>query len=340
MIRETHPGWWGNWSLDSSIAPGAIGVIDNTTGTFQSSGQSLSDISLATKTLSEDIKISTSHVIGPQVVSFSLDGDHEDDSANIDLKWQFTRKGAMLTQWNLGQELSLKKPLAVIESNKDLLKAVAQDMDMYAPSTGVSQGFGVITGVLMAKSGLNVASTSSASQWSITGQASAVQSLLGKGSAKAGYSSAGGDNNVISMVWPNEANTTTDELVPIAYTFASLNGEHIIPFWVEEIDAFEISFHNNGSYIALINLTYDTPEGPGEKSTEVTGFLSRTIGNIPLNATDLKLKIQFVDAIPPTTEYYSWSTPLGSWHTGERHIDIWGWWPGYPSFTVREHQSK
>lgn len=340
LIREVRPNWWGNWNLDLSIKPGAIGVIDTNTGTFRPAGQKISSVSVTSGAVSEEMKLSTSDVKGPQVASFAMNDQSSKVSVNTDLKWQFSKQGAMLAQWNLVEEQSLKEPFQMINENIDLLKSVAADMDMYDPAAGaISQGFGVITGVLLAKSGMNVASLSDSSQWSITGQADGLESMLGRGSAKASYSSAGGDNDVMSVVWPSQPNTTTIDMVPVAYTFTSINGEQVIPYWIEEIDAFQIIFQNHGSYFVKATLRYQTPDGEKEVHQDIVGFMTRTMDNIPLNATELDLELEFVDAIPSTTDFYHWDTPLGSWSTGKRHVEIEGWWPAQPSFNIQEDRA-
>ncbi len=67
LVREVRPSWWGNWSLDLAIKPGAIGVVDTNTGTFRSAGQQISNISVVSGVISEELKLSTSDVKGPQV---------------------------------------------------------------------------------------------------------------------------------------------------------------------------------------------------------------------------------------------------------------------------------
>ncbi len=339
LLRESKPSYWGNWSLDTEIKPGAIGVVNTTTGTFHPAGRQLKNISITSEKMSSKMKLATKSVIGPQIVTFSAKDKIKKLTANTNLKWRFVKRGAILSQWNLASEDSLKQPFEVIKSNMDLLKLVAEDMEMYNKADdGITQGFGVITGVLMAKSGMNVASLSDNTHWSISGQASALKSILGYGSAKASYSSAGGDSNVVSVLWPSTPNTTTDKLVPVAYTFTSINGTQLMPFWTQEINSFEIVFNNHGSYIVKTTLTYQTPHGEKKKHQNIGGFTKRVMSDIPLNATSLKLELEFVNATSNKKEYYHWPTPLGTWSNGMRHIDIHGWWPEEPTFSIRENK--
>ena len=339
LVRETRPSWWGSWNLDPVIKPGAIGLIDTNTGTFRPAGQEITNILIESDSISQEMKLSTSDVKGPQLASFSMNMQSPEVDMSTSLKWQFSKRGAMLAQWSLVEERGLKDPFRVIHENMDLLRSTAENMNMYDAATGgISQGFGVVTSVILAKSGMNVASLSDSAQWSISGKAKSLESMFGRGDAQASYSSIEEDKNVMSVVWPNEANNSTQDLVPVAYTFASLDGDLVIPYWIGEINSFHITFQNSGSYYVKATLKYMSPKGSSELHQDIIGFSTRSIVNIPLDATALELKLEFIGAIPSATYSYSWDTPLGSWVTGKRHIDIDGLWPDQPTFNIRENQ--
>ncbi|WP_299728641.1 hypothetical protein [uncultured Endozoicomonas sp.] len=338
LIREAKPGWWGNWSLSKNIAVGAIGVIGSDSS-FQPSGLHLSDLKKKTLPMSEKLKVSTQHVVGPNVVLTNMAAESEEASGEVSLKWEFYAKGAMSAQWSIVEQQSMSNTVDTIQKNMDLLKSAAQDMNMLNPLTGeITQGFGVITGVILAKGGVNLASVSDSAQWSISGEGKSLKGMLGNAKGSASYSSVESSSNVVSVVWPAAPNEVAEELVPVAYTFASIHGETVIPLWIDKINDFELVFQNNGSYAVIATVSYNTPNGREEKSTEITGFLKGAIGDIPLDATSLALKLEFVGSIPYTVQYDSWNTPLGTWLTGKRHIDIWGWWPEHPSFTIHEEE--
>ena len=338
LIREAKPGWWGNWSLSKSVEVGAIGVVGHDS-TFNPSGLRLNNLSITVSPLSEKLKVSTQHVLGPNVFSTNTATGSAEASAQVTLKWEFSAKGAMSAQWILAEEQYLSNSADSINTNMEFLKSVAREMNMLNPLTGeISQGFGIITAVILAKSGVNLASVSDSTEWSISGEGKGLQSMLGNAKASASYSSAESSSNIVSVLWPATPNEVTDELVPVAYTFASIHGETIIPLWVEKINDFELIFKNHSSYIVIATVTYHTQGGREEKQTKISGFLQGSIGDIPLDATSLKLKLEFIGSLPYTALHNSWNTPLGTWLTGKRHIDIWGLWPDHPSFTIREEE--
>jgi len=54
---------------------------------------------------------------------------------------------------------------------------------------------------------------------------------------------------------------------------------------------------------------------------------------IPLNASNLKLKVDFEAR---ATYYFKWALPITTWLTGQRTIDLSGVWPWGAHATVRE----
>ncbi|KEI72656.1 hypothetical protein [Endozoicomonas elysicola] len=338
LIREAKPGWWGNWSLSKSVELGAIGVVGDDSS-FNPSGLHLSNLKMKVSPLSEKLKVSTQHVLGPNVVSTNMAAGPAETSAQVTLKWEFSAKGAMSAQWILVEEQHLSNSADSIIRNMEFLKSVAREMNMLNPLTGeISQGFGVITGVILAKSGVNLASVSDSAEWSISGEGEGLQGMLGNANAFASYASAESSSNIVSVLWPATPNEVTDELVPIAYTFTSIHGETVIPLWVEKINDFELIFKNHSSYIVIATVSYHSSEGRAERQTKISGFLQGSIGDIPLDATSLKLRLEFVGSVPYTTLHNRWNTPLGTWLTGKRHIDVWGLWPDHPSFTIQEEE--
>ncbi len=79
-----------------------------------------------------------------------------------------------------GEKLTIENFGSVVASQFGWLKAKAHEVGMDKPD-GISQGFGFITNVLWAKSGLNVGAQSASSSFSIWwNNASDVAAMLGK----------------------------------------------------------------------------------------------------------------------------------------------------------------
>ena len=152
LIRESHPNWWGNFNLDPMIKPGAMGVIDIDSGVFQPTGESLSDFETTISPLNEVMTLASEHVHeAGGLVGAKGSLAHQGD-AQVQLKWQFSRRGAMMSRWVLAEQQGIKDPGKVLREHLNLLKSIASDESMYDSVSGISQGFGVITSVIMASS--------------------------------------------------------------------------------------------------------------------------------------------------------------------------------------------
>lgn len=335
LIRESHPNWWGNFHLDSMIRPGAIGVIDIDSGVFQPSGECLSDFDTIISPLNEVMKLASEHVHEPsQVVGGKGSLAHMGD-AQVKLKWELSRRGAMMSRWVLVEKQSIKDPGKVLKEHLNLLKSIASYESMYDPVSGISQGFGVITSVIMAKAGMNVVALSDGSNWRVSGQASYLGNMLTQAGGEAQYAKAEYEGDVLSVLWPAEENKSSPVLVPVAFTFASLEGEKVMLHWIRPIGSFRMIFNNHGDHYVGISLSYTTPVGDQQIDIWLLPFLKQEIDSIPLDATNLTMTLNYL-RIMKTVQTHRWKTPLGSWPTGDRHIEIKGSWPSYPSFSIRE----
>ncbi len=104
----------------------------------------------------------------------------------------------------------------------------------------------------------------------------------------------------------------------------------MIPNWITRLGAFEIFFDNKPgcTYITHIQIGYDTPKGSQKDEFSLTGGISKTVGNIPLNATNIRVDVKFQGMINSDHYGFSWPNPLGQWLTGRRVIEMTGVWPG------------
>lgn len=335
LIRESRPTWWGNFNLDPMIRPGAIGVIDISSGVFRPSGEYLSDFETIVSPLNEVIKLSSEHAHEPRLL---VDGKGElpqMGDAHVQLKWEFSQRGAMVSRWALVEKQRIKNPGKVLREHLNLLKTIANYESMYDPENGISQGFGVITSVIMAQAGMNVVALSDSSSWSVSGHASYLNNMLTQAGGEAQYSKKEYEGSVLSVIWPNEENKSSSILVPVAYTFASLDGEKVMLHWTRPIGSFRMLFNNHGNHYVGVSLSYTDPDGYQKINIGLPPFLKQEIGDIPLDATNLIMTLNYL-RIMKTVQTHRWKTPLRSWPTGTRHIDINGMWPMYPFFSIRE----
>ncbi|MNJ31517.1 hypothetical protein D3C77_261560 [compost metagenome] len=255
------------------------------------------------------------------------------------MKWDFASTGSIASEFGIASE-SYLADLTVLTQPQTLqwLKDQANRVSM-ASSNGIAQGFGVVTSVIYATSGLNVGSQDNSSSFSITGSVGGVQDLLASADAKGSYVSTNQTKSVDQHLWPDKAGTLASQSIPIAYTFASFDGELLIPNWINRLGGLEILFNNQPgcTYITSITLDYDTPSGKQHQSFSLSGGLSKTVGNIPLNATNITAQVSFKGMMNNDNYSFSWPSPLGQWLTGSREIQMTGVWPGKTSAKDLQH---
>jgi hypothetical protein len=154
--------------------------------------------------------------------------------------------------------------------------------------------------------------------------------MLAGANGKGSFVSSKETKQIDQHLWPTTPNSLANGSVPIAYTFASYDGNLLIPNWITRLGALQILFNNKPgcTYITDIKLSYDTPQGPQHESFSLSGGLSKTIGNIPLSATNIAVEINFKGVINSDKYNFKWPNPLGQWLTGQREIEMTGVWPG------------
>ncbi|MEZ0471608.1 hypothetical protein [Luteimonas salinilitoris] len=337
MIRKTNQAYWGNWSLSSEIAPGAVGIVDPATGLFKliaSAIPGVSEDNFLRNKVSSDWNAMTSDVSRTET-EVDLKGEVTDPDtgvtakAGLKVEWKFGREGSMISKCALDSESVLNNPDAVLGGNLDWLAERAAQSGMGSDGR-IAQGFGVVTGVLYARSGLNVGSMAADNTFSLTGTASGVQKLLGEASGKGSFTSTSASKSVDKHLWPSEAGVLPSGSVPLAFTFASFDGRLLLPRWINHISAYQLVIRNTngGTYIVDARLQYDTPRGRKSTEVRVSGALTATIADIPLDASNLELALVFRGVRTDETHHLRWSSPRGQWVNGVRHVDLYGVWPG------------
>ncbi|MFK8330580.1 hypothetical protein M2D63_011255 [Pseudomonas sp. BJa5] len=344
LIRNGRAAYWGNWTLDQKLKVGCVGFVSPDSGDFTLVQEQAPGLTVSTRNAPNQWKLSSSNVKRSQS-NVALDGSATDPetgtkiTAGTEVKWDFASTGSIASEFGIASEDYLGD-LTVLTQPQTLqwLKDQASRVSM-ASSAGIAQGFGVVTSVIYATSGLNVGSQDNSSSFSITGSVGGVQDLLASADAKGSYVSTNQTKSVDQHLWPDKAGTLATQSIPIAYTFASFDGELLIPNWINRLGGLEILFNNKPgcTYITAITLDYDTPSGKQHQSFSLSGGLSKTVGNIPLNATNIAVQVTFKGMVNSDNYSFSWPSPLGQWLTGSREIQMTGVWPGKTSAKDLEH---
>lgn len=337
LIRKSLGAYWGNWGLNPDIQPGAVGIVDTETGNFHMVSDKMQGITNGDLKdfYASNIWQLSSESVSRKETNVKLDGTYVDPEsgikidAGLEVKWSMQKAGSIVSEFAVSKGTHLQDFGTLIRNNLDWLALKAETVGM-GKDGKISQGFGVITGVIFAHSGINVGSNQENNSFSITGSVNGVKATLGQAAGKGSYLSTKSEKNLDMHIWPEHPDTIALKEVPIAYSFASFEGRTIIPNWITHLGCLEIILNNRvgSTYITDISLEYKTPEGLKKEFVEISGGLTKTIANIPLVATDLKLHVKFKGIINSDNYVFPWSEPLGQWLAGKRQIDMWGVWPG------------
>lgn len=350
LIRSTRPSLWGNWALDPSIRPGAVGIVDPQSGSFQSVTY-LESVELKDSRQTSSWKMETSGVVrkqynGSSSVSVVNPATGLQIKPEMEVQWKMDKANSMASEFNISQHLSIKD-LTSVKNSYDWLYEQAEKVGM-ARGGKIAQGFGVITEVIYARSGLNLASMESNTSYTIGGSIKGMQALLGESgpqaSGKGSYEYAVANKAVDQRIWPSTPNVEQEANLPVAYAFTSFEGTMLIPTWVGKVNALVINidskFTKGTTYTTRAELSYDTSNGRHSEQATIVGGASKNFANIPLEATNLKLRIVFVGVLNNDNHDFTWANPLAQWLTGVRNLNVYGTWPGATGVDVLEEPKR
>lgn len=354
LIRRSRRAHWGNWALSAQIQPGAVGIVNPESGEFRLVEETIPGASVKETPVSYRWEVMSENV-SRQQSNLSLDGTSIDPetgakiTAGLEMKWGLDKAGSMISVFSITSEAVVDSFGELFQKKMDWLADRAHSVGM-GDNGNITQGFGVITSVLFASSGLNVAAESDATTFSLSGSASGVKEFVGEATGKGSYSSAVANKSVDMHLWPDREGTLASRPIPIAYTVCSFDGRRIMPNWTSQFGALQLVLDdaNGGTYIVDWIVDYDTPKTENgvvtpvhaKKTGRVSGGLVDSIGDIPLDATNLGLYLAFNGLWHNDHYTFHWDTPLGTWYNGYRHIDLSGVWPGTTHAVDRDASLK
>jgi hypothetical protein len=345
LLRSTYRTIWGNWGLNPSIKPGAVGIIDADSGDFKLVADCLPGVEISKNQQSRKWDFKSTGVtcrsinanVGGVIFDPNTGAEVKPDAA---LEWTFDKENSITSEFAIAGEHAISN-LTVLDDQYDWLLAQARKLNM-ATASGISEGFGVVTSVIYASSGLNAAAKKSKASFTVSGSASGLNRLLGEGGisgkGKASYVFTSNSSEVETHTLPAKSGEVATEPLPVAYTFASFAGSRVlIPSWVGKIGVLNLLVDSKASsfttYTTKITLSYQTPAGPVEDSRTVIGGSSASFGEIPLTATEMVLTAEFINIGSNTRKSMRWNTPASEWLGGTRTVNLTGTWPGAPNMT-------
>jgi hypothetical protein len=340
IIRQSNSTYWGNWSLDSNIQPGAIGTLLEGTGSFKCIGR-LENVNIKNNDTSFTWKFA-SHNVSRTDASTQLDASATDPEtgtkveAGLRVEWGFNEKEGLISEFSISRVSSVDKLLDVITSQKELLFSRAKDAGM-GDGKSVSQGFGIISSVLYARSGLNVGSSDQGNTFSLSGTVKGINELVGADVGINGsYSKTSSKSSVDLHIWPDLPNIVSQDYVPIAFTFVSFDGDIPLWDWVQTIPSLVLVLKNThgGTYRVEYELEYHYDGNPVNKKGSVSGALTQTIGDIPVGATAMKLKLKFDGVFSHDRYEVNWQVPHNEWIGNTCNVELYGVWPAQTRYEV------
>lgn len=347
LLHGSRPTLWGNWALNPHIQPGAVGIVDSASGEFTLVAETMPQVKLATIAQSRKWKISSSDV-KRQETQGTLKGTVTDPNTGaqvnpeIAVEWTFGSEESITSEFSIESEKRLSD-LSLILEQYEWLHAQAKSVNM-ADDIGIAEGFGVVTSVIYASSGVNVGAKQKNATFSLASTISGMNALLGESgpSGKGGISfiSSGESSSIESHTLPAQQGEVATQALPLAYSFTSFAGSNLlIPNWVKKIGALKLLVDSKASklttYVSKALVTYKTPQGVETLDATISAGASASF-DIPMNASELKLEVEFINIGQNTKMSRQWLSPLSQWVGGTRTVNLAGTWPGAPSLTVVE----
>jgi len=348
LIRQSRPNLWGNWALGTHIHPGAVGFVDTATGAFKAVADSV-----PTLAIKETVAFSTWKLSSEGVSRHELDVKGNaaviDPNTGLQVKpevefvWRFEKKDAIASEFAVAKVATVAD-LRVLDDQYDWLVAAAEKVG-FAQNGRIAQGFGVITEVIYARSGLNIGSNGKNASYTLGGAVSGLHAMLGEngpsGAVRAGYTYSHETHSMDKHVWPAAGGEGTDTLVPIAFAFSSFEGRIALPAWRKRIDGLSLFLDSKArkgaTYVTKAKLSYSVDGKTfDEPVITISGGLSGSFANIPLNARELHLELTFKGLLKDERRTLSWALPAAQWPVGVMHIDLLGTWPGQPKAIIRD----
>lgn len=340
LIRSNRDYLWGNWSLATGIEVGALIQMNPGTGDFTLVGETLPNISTEPGSLPEGHKWDLKSTgVSYEESSLGADVSVGDVTASTNLKWTFSEKKQIASTFGETREPEMRNVVEQLNENKNWLIEQADKNGLYSEDYGIEQGFCVVTKVIYASGGINLASKSDTSTFSMDVSAGMVD---GSASGNAGYSNTKGLNTVVSNTWPIQPGQSSDGEVAVAFEVASFTGKDIevIPVWNRNLNYLTVEVKNvHGSLIIYAKLIYELDGEIKTKKMDDDWGISvwaSAQDRIPLRSKNVRLHLTLDTADAAHIDTRTWSKPLLEWHEGKFIVEVGGWVDDPKSITYKE----
>lgn len=334
LIRNTDRYAWGNWTLDPTIELGAVGWFNLTDFQLQSAGSTF-DAPCKSMLSNTDWHVEQGKVKQTST-GIKFDVPYKDPTTGLEVTvgteatWSFESAGSMSSQGTTTRIDVVEDPASFMLDQYDAFLALAERYNQ-AQNGKIAQGFGMITKVWLTTGCVNAGSRSDKSSLSVAGSVEGMAAMIGRGASAAlngSYARVTSEGSIEQRIFPGKANVVVDAPVPYAYEFSSFDGRVVIPRWITNIPYLSLWLDNGGTYIVKATVTYEVDGKKQERKASVSGGLDTQINDIPLNATNLVVEMDFVAG---GDHFLQVQSPLSAWYRGRGHIKLKGVWPGKTS---------
>ncbi|WP_139686318.1 hypothetical protein [Vibrio tasmaniensis] len=336
LMRESKENTFSNWNYDASIQVGAIGYLDHLTGEFTLiSADIVNDPVHFTRKNKDEKWEFLSKGISKNSVEVKIDGGYIDPNTGIKIdvgmehEWNFSREKSLAVTYIIDKEDYTENPYSLVVDKWDIIEDAAKHTPYIDKETGnISQGFGFISGVKWATRGVAIANDKNQGKYSMTTSVDFFSPQKDKIGIAAKVISEKGSKSVTAINFPSSDKNS--QLVPVAFTFTSIEGKRPINDWIQPINQLELIINSKpgSTYITKWKLTYDLISSK-EKQFKSGSFPAPQSAAIylPIDATNVNLAIELPGIFSSNRCSHLWKDPINQWRKGEKQVQTYGVWP-------------
>ncbi|PSX11836.1 hypothetical protein C0W27_05580 [Photobacterium angustum] len=337
LMRSSKENTFANWSNDPSIQVGAIGYLNYLTGEFTLVSTDMVDdpVYFLTKRKDEKWEFSSKNT-SKNSSEVKVDGGYLDPNSGVKVdvgmehSWVFSKAKSLAATYIIAVEAYTNNPYGLVADKWDIIKSAAEKTPYIDHETGdISQGFGYISGVKWASRGVAIASNDDEGQYSIVTSMNVTSPKKDQIGLTPKLISEKGSNSVTATKFP-ATRDEIGELVPVAFTFTSIDGKRPINNWTQPINQLELIINSKpgSTYITKWQVAYKTVTNKNiqHKSGAFPAPQSASV-YLPKDAVDVQLSIKLPGVFSSNRCEVVWKDPINQWNKGKKEVQTYGIWP-------------
>lgn len=337
LMRNSKENTFANWSYDPAIQVGAIGYLNYITGEFTLISTDMVDdpVYFFNNTKDEKWEFSSKNT-SKNSGEIKIDGGYLDPNTGVKVEvgmehsWVFSKVKSLAATYIISKEAYTNNPYGLVTDKWDIIKNAAERTPYIDHETGdISQGFGYISGVKWASRGVAIASNEGQGQYSMITSVNFFSPKKDQIGLTPKVISEKGSNSVTAITFPSTKDVSGD-LVPVAFTFTSIDGKRPINNWTQPINQLELIINSKpgSTYITKWKVVYKTVEN--KKVQHQSGSFpapQSAAVYLPKDAVDVQLSIELPGILSSNKCQVVWKDPINQWNKGKKDVQTYGIWP-------------